>query len=219
MRVSQDPGDPAGGAVPGGQPACCPALPQAPVGQGRPSWATRDREEIWAFAPARAGSVAPWSAGGGERPGTKPHGHVIVLSSRRERVGRRTAPQPCRLPARGNGRPAWPPGPPLAFLPRRSSAAAAGDQARIAFEVVRRFLGGEPAVIHRRTRPSEDVSLLEGLAGLATMTLVLVVFFLIRGSFTARGGVDLVGPETTTVENREDPIVIRVSASGTVHFN
>jgi biopolymer transport protein ExbD len=61
--------------------------------------------------------------------------------------------------------------------------------------------------------------LLEGLAGLATMALVLVAFFLVRGSFTVRGGVDLVGPESALGENREDPIVIRVSSAGTVHFN
>ena len=74
-------------------------------------------------------------------------------------------------------------------------------------------------MIYARRRFPEDGLLLEGLAALATMALVLVVFFLVHGSFTVRQGVDLVSSEAALGENREDPIVVRVSSAGTVHLN
>lgn len=60
--------------------------------------------------------------------------------------------------------------------------------------------------------------LLEGLVGLAIMLLCVIVLLLTHRGFVVRAGIDLAPADIPIGENRSDPIPVRVSSAGTVHF-
>jgi len=69
-----------------------------------------------------------------------------------------------------------------------------------------------------RSRQSGDLFLLEGFAGLATILLCLVVLFLAQARFAVKDGVDLTASAAPLGANRSDPIAVRITSAGTMHF-
>jgi len=71
----------------------------------------------------------------------------------------------------------------------------------------------------RRSQGPDPVSpSLETMMALVCVVFVLLLFFIVRLNFTKQAGIDLVGPAPGPGENRLDPLVIRVSSAGTVHW-